>query len=176
MSVVAPVEGPLKRRLLPAGSAWARPLAIVGIVIAGIWIVIAIAAPLLAPDGPLAQNVPGANKGPSWHHLFGTDELGRDVLSRVMYGSRHSLPVAILLVALAVLALLFARAERRDFHLPGGDGTVVMLAGAWAALLLVWRLFDKPGITTRGVAANVGVQWGIFFALAAAGFLTYAGS
>ena len=51
-----------------------------------------------------------------------------------------------------------------------------MGAGLWAALLLVWRLFDKPGITGRGVAANVGIQWGIFFALAAAGALAYAGS
>ncbi|HYV16183.1 MAG TPA: hypothetical protein VE972_09185 [Conexibacter sp.] len=82
---------------------------------------------------------------------------------------------AVLLVAVGVLALLFARAERHTFHLPGGDGTVIMGAGLWAALLLVWRLFDKPGITGRGVAANVGIQWGIFFALAAAGALAYAG-
>jgi hypothetical protein len=40
----------------------------------------------------------------------------------------------------------------------------------------VLRLFDKPGISSHGIAANVGVQWGIFFALAAAGLLTYAGS
>jgi hypothetical protein len=83
---------------------------------------------------------------------------------------------AVLLVAAAVLALLFARAERRTFHLPGSDGALVMLAGGWAALLLVLRLFDKPGITSKGIAANVGIQWGIFFALAAAGLLTYAGS
>lgn len=83
---------------------------------------------------------------------------------------------AVLLVAIGVLVLLFARAEGRAFHLPGGDGTVVMGAGLWIVLLLVWRLFDKPGIATRGVAANVGIQWGIFFALAAAGLLAYAGS
>jgi len=83
---------------------------------------------------------------------------------------------AVLLVALAVLVLLFLRAEGRVFHLPGGDGGVVMAAGLWVVLLLVWRLFDKPGIASRGVAANVGVQWGIFFALAAAGLLAYAGS
>jgi hypothetical protein len=83
---------------------------------------------------------------------------------------------AVLLVALAVLALLYARAEDRDFQLPGGDGAVVFAAGIWTALLLVLRLFDKPGIAHNGVAANVGVQWGIFFALAAAGVLAYAGS
>ncbi len=83
---------------------------------------------------------------------------------------------AVLLVALAVLYLLYARAEGRDFHLPGSDGAVVFAAGIWAAVLLVLRLFDKPGISSHGIAANVGVQWGIFFALAAAGLLAYAGS
>jgi hypothetical protein len=83
---------------------------------------------------------------------------------------------AVLLVALAVLYLLFARGERRSFQLPGGDGAVVFAAGIWVALLLVLRLFDKPGITSHGIAANVGIQWGIFFALAAAGLLALAGS
>jgi hypothetical protein len=83
---------------------------------------------------------------------------------------------AVLLVALGVLFLLYTRAEGRDFRLPGGDGAVVLAAGLWSALLLVLRLFDKPGVTQHGVAANVGVQWGIFFALAAAGLLAYAGS
>ncbi len=83
---------------------------------------------------------------------------------------------AVLLVAVAVLVLLYMRAEGREFRLPGGDGAVVFAAGLWSALLLILRLFDKPGITQHGVAANVGIQWGIFFALAAAGLLAYAGS
>jgi hypothetical protein len=83
---------------------------------------------------------------------------------------------AILLVAAAVLLLLYRRAEGATFNLPGSDGAVIFAGGLWAALLLVLRLFDKPGITHNGVAANVGVQWGIFFALAAAGLLAYAGS
>jgi hypothetical protein len=83
---------------------------------------------------------------------------------------------AVLLVAGAVLVLLYERAEGATFHLPGSDGAVIFAGGLWAALLLVLRLFDKPGITHNGVAANVGVQWGIFFALAAAGLLAYAGS
>jgi peptide/nickel transport system permease protein len=81
-------------------AAWRQPLAIAGTVIAFAWVVIAIFAPLIAPANPLAQNFP-ASAGPSLHHLFGTDELGRDVLSRVIYGSRVSLPIAIGLVAIA---------------------------------------------------------------------------
>ena len=81
-------------------AAWRQPLAIAGTVIAFAWIVIAIFAPLIAPANPLAQSFP-ASAGPSLHHLFGTDELGRDVLSRVIYGSRVSLPIAVALVAIA---------------------------------------------------------------------------
>ena len=54
----------LRRRLLPAGSPWARPLALVGMTIAGLWIVIAVAAPLLAPHAPLGQDF-APQQGPS---------------------------------------------------------------------------------------------------------------
>ena len=80
---------------------------------------------------------------------------------------------AVLLVAAGVLYLIWARSQNKAFHLPGGDGTVIMAAGAWALLLLVWRLFDKPDVDDPG--ATVGIQWGIFAALLAAGLLTAAG-
>ena len=51
---------------------------------------------------------------------------------------------AILLVALAVLFLVWARSQQKAFHLPGGDGVAITLAGGWAVLLLVWRMFDQP--------------------------------
>lgn len=92
------------------------------------------------------------------------------------FGVFSFVEAAVLLVAVAVLYLLLARAEGRKFHLPGSDGAIVMIAGLWTALLLVLRLFDKPGISSHGIAANVGVQWGIFFALGAAGLMAYAGS
>jgi hypothetical protein len=81
---------------------------------------------------------------------------------------------AVLLVAAGVLYLIWARAQRKGFHLPGGDGTVIMAAGGWALLLLVWRLFDKPDIDDPG--ATVGIQWGMFAALLAAGMLAAAGA
>jgi hypothetical protein len=91
-------------------------------------------------------------------------------------GAMSFVEAAVLLVALGVLALLFARAERRDFHMPGSDGAVVALAGAWAAFLIFFRMIDKPGLSgTQRITATVGIQWGIFFALAAACLLAYAG-
>jgi peptide/nickel transport system permease protein len=75
---------------------------VVGTIIAVGWVVVAIFAPYIAPHDPLAQIYP-ASQSPSSAHLFGTDELGRDVLSRVIAGSRVSVPIALLLVSLAAL-------------------------------------------------------------------------
>jgi peptide/nickel transport system permease protein len=91
-----------RRRVRRLPAAWRQPLAITGAVLAIGWFLVAIFAPLVAPHDPLAQTfVP--SQSPSSAHLFGTDELGRDVLSRVIYGARISLPVALLLVGCAAL-------------------------------------------------------------------------
>jgi peptide/nickel transport system permease protein len=101
MSSVAVGKVARKRvgRLRPA---WRQPLALAGSVIALAWLVVAIFAPWIAPYDPLAQTFTPA-QGPTAAHLFGTDELGRDVLSRVIHGSRVSVPIALLLVALAAV-------------------------------------------------------------------------
>jgi peptide/nickel transport system permease protein len=91
-----------QRRGPLANAAWRHPLAIAGLVIAGAWIFIAIFAPWLAPHDPLAQSA-STFVPPSWGHFFGTDELGRDVFSRVLYGARLSIPLALLLVTLALM-------------------------------------------------------------------------
>jgi peptide/nickel transport system permease protein len=100
MSTIAlPRRARRRGRLRPA---WRQPLAVVGTVIAVGWIVVAVFAPYIAPHDPLAQIYP-ASQSPSSAHLFGTDELGRDILSRVIAGSRVSVPIALLLVSLAAL-------------------------------------------------------------------------
>src|ERR687889_1889939 len=62
---------------------------------------------------------------------------------------------AILLVAAGVLFLIWARAQGKGFHLPGGDGVVITLAGGWAMVLLIWRGFDRPG--DSGPGSGVGI-------------------
>jgi hypothetical protein len=83
---------------------------------------------------------------------------------------------AVLLVSAGVLAMLFARGERRAFHLPGGDGTIVTIAGAWAAILIFYRMLDQPGLQgNEKLVSSVGVKWGIFIALLVALGLAYVG-
>jgi hypothetical protein len=60
------------------------------------------------------------------------------------FGPFSFVEVAEIMIAVGVLALLRARALGKRFHLPFGDGAVIAAAGAWAAVLIVVRLFDRP--------------------------------
>jgi hypothetical protein len=93
------------------------------------------------------------------------------------WGAFSFVEAAVLLVAAAVLILLFVRAEGQAFHVPGGDGGVITAAGLWTCVLIVWRIFDKEGTSRHGqIAYTSGIEWGIFVALGVAAVLTYAGS
>ena len=87
------------------------------------------------------------------------------------FGAFSWVEAAVLLTSGAVLYLLYARSQQRAFHLPGGDGWAVTIAGGWTIFLLIWRLFDRPGVT-RG---SVGVQWGLFVTMLVAVVLLLAG-
>ncbi|MEO0510412.1 MAG: ABC transporter permease [Verrucomicrobiota bacterium] len=78
-------------------------LFVVGLGIALAFILIALAAPLIAPKDPLAVNFDAKLMTPSIEHLFGTDVLGRDIFSRVLYGARTSLMTGLLVVSVALL-------------------------------------------------------------------------
>jgi peptide/nickel transport system permease protein len=82
--------------------AWRTPLGITGAVVAAVWVLVAALGPLLWPHDPLAQDLPRLQP-PGGAYWFGTDELGRDVLSRVLAGARVTVPLALLLVGLSVL-------------------------------------------------------------------------
>jgi len=103
-------------------------LAIFGTAVMAVFVVMAVFAPLVAPYDPLDQNLPQKFAGPSLAHPFGQDELGRDILSRVIYGARISLTAGLAAVALATVV-----------------GTIVGLTagflGRWPDSLLM-RLMD----------------------------------
>jgi peptide/nickel transport system permease protein len=100
MTVIAPpvFRGPgFARRVL------ARPPAAIGMLVAGTVIVLAIAAPIVAPYSPAANDFNAVLSPPTGVHPFGTDELGRDILSRVIWGARASMQAGVLATLLAVI-------------------------------------------------------------------------
>ena len=72
-----------------------------GVIICVFWIAMAILAPLIAPYDPIVQDLSIRLKAPSASHIFGTDNFGRDIFSRVIYGGRYSLLAGLLTVIIA---------------------------------------------------------------------------
>src|SRR6476620_8383277 len=80
-----------------------NPVAVASTGVLGVVVFIAVAANWIAPYGVNDVDVPNALQSPSGHHWFGTDELGRDVLSRVLVATQASMRVAVVSVAFAVV-------------------------------------------------------------------------
>ena len=78
-------------------SAW------IGCICLAIHLLIAVCAPLIAPYAPTAIDTNNAFQSPSFHHLFGTDRYGRDILSRVMYGGQVALVISLVSAVLSVI-------------------------------------------------------------------------
>lgn len=79
------------------------PVALISLICVVLALVLALGADVVAPQDPLVQDVRNRLAGPSWDHPFGTDALGRDVLSRVIHGTRVSLIAAFSAVALSAI-------------------------------------------------------------------------
>lgn len=112
-------------------------LARVGFSVAALLIVVSLLAPWVAPANPAAQDLPSRLQSPSRAHWMGTDELGRDTLTRTMYGARISLLVAISVVCgCGVTGLII--------------GMLAGYAGGWfdrfVNLLLINAFLSFPGI------------------------------
>lgn len=131
-------------------------LAMLGLVIVLLLIVIAFFAPLLAPQNPDAQNLAARLQPPSAAHWLGTDELGRDLLSRVLYGARVTLGMV---VAIVVLVAPVGLAVGSIAGYAGGwvdrvlmRMTDVFLAVPQLVLALAFVAALKPGITSAVIA------------------------
>jgi peptide/nickel transport system permease protein len=82
----------------PARHWYRQPALMSGMILVGLLVAVALAAPLLTSYNPIAQNLSGTLLGPSGHHLLGTDQLGRDIFTRLLYGLRLDLAVGLLAV------------------------------------------------------------------------------
>jgi hypothetical protein len=115
-----------------------------------------------------------------WYQETGNALVGKSLQtindSKSAFGVYSFVEAAIFVVVVGVLVLLWARAERKAFHLPGGDGTVIMGAGLWVMFLIFYRQLDKPNGRKEGlIQTSIGVEWGIFIAFLLGALLAYAG-
>jgi peptide/nickel transport system permease protein len=137
-----------------------RPAALVGATIVALFVVMAVGAPLIATHDPIRTDWAKIRKAPSWAHPFGTDDLGRDGFSRVVWGARISMQAG-------VFSILFAMAIGVPVGLVAGyyrgalDQLIMRLTDAWLAfpfLILAIGLVTilGPSLTNATLAIGLG--------------------
>jgi peptide/nickel transport system permease protein len=134
-----------------------NPLAATGVVLVSIFVLFAFFAPWIAPQDPAAINLPTRLEPPSAAHWFGSDELGRDILSRIIYGARISMLVgsSVVLTSLALgsIAGYYGGGVDRFFN--------VVLMNAFLSfpgilLAIAFVAFRGPGILNLVLALSLG--------------------
>lgn len=139
----------------------ARALVLGGAIV-GFWGMAALAAPLVAPRGPLALDVMNRLQPPTWRWPMGTDEVGRDILSRVLYGARITIPTAVtvVLVAAAVGCGVGAAAGYAGGRVDEGLMRVVDVLLAFPSIVLAMAITAALGPGLRhAMLAIVLVAW-----------------
>jgi peptide/nickel transport system permease protein len=138
-----------------------NPLATAGVVMVAVFVVCAIFAPWLAPYDPAYINLPARLVGPTAAHWFGTDELGRDIRSRVIYGARISMLVGSSVVAMS-LAVGLIIGSIAGYYGGAIDRFVnVVLMNAFLSfpgilLAIAFVAFRGPGIFNLVLALSLG--------------------
>jgi peptide/nickel transport system permease protein len=139
----------------------------VGLALTLFLVIVALAAPWIAPADPTAQNLPSRLAAPSVAHWMGTDELGRDILSRIIYGTRVSMIVSVSVVLGAGIVGL-------------GIGALAGYFGGWfdrfVNIVLINAFLSFPGILLAiAFAAFLGPGLGkVILALVITGWAGYA--
>ena len=136
-----------------------RPPALIGAAVVTLFVVLAVGAPWIAPFDPIATDWGQVRKAPTWAHPFGSDDLGRDGLSRVIWGTRISMQAGVcsILFAIAVgVPLGFAA----GFYRGAIDTAIMRLTDAWLAfpfLILAIGLVTILGPSLINATLAIGV-------------------
>ncbi len=137
------------------------PLAMVGTILVAIFLFIALFAPLIAPYDPIKQDLNNILQPPSKAHPFGTDTLGRDILSRVIYGARISLIIGVLVVAISSLIGIVAGLLSGFFG--GYVDLVIMritdLFLSFPALILAMAIAGALGPSLTNTMIAISLVW-----------------
>jgi peptide/nickel transport system permease protein len=136
-----------------------RRAALTGLAVVVFFIALALAAPLVAPYDPLATDWRAVRKPPSLQHLFGTDELGRDILSRVAWGARASILAGLVSVSIG-LAVGVPLGLLSGYFGGFADGVLMrmidaMLAIPFLILAIALAAFLGPNLTNAMIAIGV---------------------
>lgn len=137
-----------------------RPTAMAGLLIILLMIVLALLAPVLSPYDPAQLSVRNRLLPPSWRHLFGTDDLGRDVFTRVLYSGRTSLMVGFAVVVFSSVIGVFLGLMAGFFRrLDAPVSRLIDAMMAFPDILLAIALVAALGASATNVVIALGVVY-----------------
>ena len=141
-------------------------LAVAGTVILLCFVTLALFAPLIAPYDPLTNDYSAILSPPGAAHLFGTDNLGRDILSRIIYGSRISLRVSIVSVTIATVAgvLLGVAAGYHGGIIDVVISRILEVMFAFPEVLLALLIMSILGASLNNIMIAIGIVYTPIFA------------
>jgi peptide/nickel transport system permease protein len=151
----------LLNRIPVLGDVLRRPLGALGFLIVLGFILMVLLAPLLAPYDYAEQDIPSMLQGPSPAHWLGTDHLGRDLWSRLVYGSRIALGVAVPAVAVALVGGLILGLTAGYVGGIVDDITLVLVDSvkAFPAVILALAILALLGSSLANVIIVIGLAW-----------------
>lgn len=137
-----------------------RPLVVAAMAVLALFVVLAVGAPVIAPRDPTALIAGAVMRPPSAQYLFGTDELGRDVLSRVIHGARISLQIGVFTIgiALALGTLVGLTAGFYGGLLDGALMAVMEVLLAFPQILLAMAILAMLGPSLTNAMIAVGLS------------------
>jgi peptide/nickel transport system permease protein len=162
---VAAINPRARRRRLLRRRFMRRPLAVVSLLVILVFVVVGIFAPFIAPQGEAETDFEAVLAHPSWEHLLGTDELGRDVFSRLVWGARVSLLIGFMATGLGILIAvpigLAAGYFRGWVDSVIARATDVLLAFPYLILAIGLAAILGPSLTTTTIALGVAAVPGL---------------
>src|SRR5258707_5968065 len=156
IAVSEELESPARRALRRL---FQRKGAVVGLIVIATFILLAVFAPLIVPYDPIATSWTLVRKPPSLLHWFGTDDLGRDILGRVIYGARASLMAGAISVGIALLigvpVGLLSGYRGGFLDAPVSRLTDAMLACPFLILAIALAAFLGPSLGNAMIAIGI---------------------
>jgi peptide/nickel transport system permease protein len=162
---------PMRRRsfLVTHAPILREPLNVLALTLIALFALGALLAPLIAPYDPLAQDLVSRLEPPSGAHWLGTDQLGRDILSRLLYGSRISLVIGVVVVGLAGISGSFVGliAGYAGGFVDEGLMRLTEVFLAFPPLILAMAIAGALGPSlTNAIIAIAAVTWAVYARLA----------
>jgi peptide/nickel transport system permease protein len=143
-----------------------NPKSLTGLVIVGVFVVVAVFEELIAPYGVFEKDFTALRQGPSWSHLLGTTHMGEDIFSQIIYGTRGVLVVGFLAgiigTAIAVIMGVIAGYTRgwRSESLSALTNVFLVIPGLPLIIIVASQFEDPPLVLIAAVLAATGWAWG----------------